>query len=109
MTGAAAQLTTDGREVEHPLPSRQRSPRLTAAQRAILVELALKGELRSCEAGAIIHQCRPQAARAAARGFLAEYLAGQRRYAASDGLEALKRLAERGFVRRVSPGRWVKA
>lgn len=105
----AAQLTFDGREVQHPLPSKQRAPRLSAAQREILAELGRRGELRSVDAGAIVHECSRGAAIALAHGNLAGYLAGRRRFASSDGLDALKRLAERGFVRRVERGVWRSA
>ncbi|HZV74643.1 MAG TPA: hypothetical protein VFF79_13070 [Conexibacter sp.] len=97
------QLAIDGSEV--PM-ARVRPARVTPAQREILRALRMLGELRSWQAGRILHAhrehgCRQQES-ASHRGG-AETCCG---YCSSDGGAAMKRLARRGVVERVERGRW---
>lgn len=82
------QLRLDGTEVPVVPTS---STTLTAGQRAILRAIGEKGSLRSVEAGEILLETiesRPWARKS------------RRRYASSDGSMAMRRLMERGLVRR---------
>lgn len=95
------QLTFDGREVSvaATVPGH-----LSPAQRAILRAARITGgQITTSQAGKIMHAGRED-------GFAhvqASY--GQPRccdYCSSDGSDALKRLRDRGLVRRVSRGLW---
>lgn len=90
--------------------TRARQPPLTVAQATILRWARERGEIRSVEAGVIMH---------AARGYCGHggrshdwrgtpRAIGCCAYACADGLDALKRLADRGLVYRdpFIPGRW---
>ena len=92
---AAMQLTLDGREV--PI-SGTRTPAFTDAQTEILRALRLYGIITSTAAGRILHAHRKYGC--------AGCRADRCYFASSDGCDALKRLAERGLVRRVARGRW---
>lgn len=89
------QLTFDGREV--PIGG-SRPPAFTAAQTEILRAIRLYGIITSTAAGRILHANRKYGC--------AGCKADRCYYASSDGGDALKRLAERGTVRRVGRGRW---
>jgi putative AbiEi antitoxin of type IV toxin-antitoxin system len=92
------QLTLDGQEVEIPVIQTARSP-LTGAQREILELARRQGQVRSREAGQIVHLHRmPQC------GWCMREKCG---FASIDGSDALKRLAKRGFLRRIAPGLWI--
>jgi hypothetical protein len=108
-TVIAEQLTIDGRVVPHPAAPGP-AP-LSSAQKAILRQLGEQGYIRSVEAGLIVHECRSQYLHAVDIGpdVADAYLRVCRQYASSDGNDALKRLANRGLVRRVAPGRWEQA
>lgn len=107
------QLTIDGREV--PLEvvrarfANNGAGRLTANQATILRMLAAEGELRSIDAGVIVHANRG----ACGAGAKSDSWTGRGLaccpYAASDGNECLKRMAARGMVYRDPdrPGRWL--
>ena len=88
---AAEQLTIDGGSVPHPPPK----PRFTPAQREILRIVRATGMIRSVDAGYVMHAHRDPPA-----------LELRRRYRSEDDRAALHRLAARGLVHRVSPGRW---
>lgn len=90
-----AQLTFDGREV--PI-DKSTAPVFSAAQTEILRAIRLYGIITSTAAGRILHAHREHGCR--------HCRAGECPYASSDGCDALKRLAERGLVRRVARGRW---
>ena len=87
---------------------------LTPAQRAILHHVRDHGIIRAVEAGRIVHDHRPTGCfwcstfpgkvkrRARPNGLTCPY-------ASSDGHQALKRLAARGFLRRREGGGWVSA
>jgi hypothetical protein len=93
-----AQLTFDGQEVEMPVIQTTRSP-LTGAQREILQLARRQGQVRSREAGRIVHLHRSPRC-----GWCVREMCG---FASSDGNDALKRLAKRGFLRRIAPGLWI--
>ena len=112
---ASMQLTLDGSEVEHRNVSRPAAAvPLSDAQVEILKWIALYGWISSTQAGVILHAhacdqwfaAHPQYDHPESR---ARYLGRRRPYAASDGGEALKRLAGRGLVGRVEPGAWRRA
>lgn len=90
---SARQITLDGSEVA--VVNARRQPRLTGTQLEIMRLLREQGHIRSVEAGAIVHHNHdPQ---------------WSRKYWSTDGLEALKRLANRGLVQRDPDkrGRWL--
>lgn len=119
------QLRVDGTEVVHPAPDAvwpARKPPLTDLQRTVLrVADEQGGEIRSVEAGKIVHSYRGHCGfgkrgsnlvRHNAAGEV-EVVNGPRagsigccQYAASDGLEVLKRLERRGYVEHSARGRW---
>lgn len=83
------QLRIDGTET--PIVPTSPTAHLTDGQRAILRALGKKGSLRSVEAGEILLETvekRPWARES------------RRKYASSDGSMAMRRLMERGLVRR---------
>jgi hypothetical protein len=82
------QLTLDGREVERPVLPRP----LTDRQREVMRYVRARGAVRPIEVGRIMHMARDSAPKPS--------------YFASDGSDALRRLAKRGLVRRVRRGRW---
>lgn len=93
----AAQLAIDGGETPVALVGRGSSTPLTQSQREIL-RLVADHDVTSTDAGRILHLLRnPPCHRCEL---------GRCGFAASDGGDALKRLAVRGFVRRVAPGVW---
>ena len=96
----AAQLKIDGGETPVIAPARRY--RLSTAQKAILRRLAEDGSIRSTDAGVIVHEHR--------RGATAQSLELDRKYAAADGLEAMKRLERQGLCRRDYErlGRWLQ-
>lgn len=97
------QLRLDGSEVPYELAAAQYgSASLTAAQRLILQEIALTGRIRPVDAGKIIHSFRDDH-----RSVDADNPYGCCRWASGDGVDALKRLARRGFVRHKKRGCWV--
>lgn len=110
MTSSAFQLTIGGGEVPYSVAARSRSAPLTEAQEDILRWIRLHGWISSTQAGVLVH----------AHGFprdpwadgpdgtpgVERWRAERRRFAASDGLEALRRLSIRGYVVRVEPGVW---
>ena len=90
------QLTIYGDEV----PMGMRAPAaLSRAQRDILRTLANFGILSSTAAGRILHAHREDGCDACRHN-------QDCKYASSDGSDALKRLMNRGLVRRVGRGRW---
>ncbi|HEY0390992.1 MAG TPA: hypothetical protein VGC63_04720 [Solirubrobacterales bacterium] len=99
-----SQITLDGREVsmEEARRTSTAGGRLTQAQRLILDTINEKGQIRSVEAGVIVHLARgTKCAKGVGPSKLACY-----HYASTDGLSAMKRLAKRGLVRKVSVGIW---
>jgi len=106
------QLRIDGREVDHDRVVAQQAP-LTAAQGAIIGHIRDHGSIRSVEAGVIVHLHRDRPCTLAG-GSRADAYRGTGiaccAYAGTDGLEAMKRLAERGLVERAGiAGRWEPA
>jgi len=106
----SVQLTLDGREVPVPSADQPRATApLTASQREILLWIRDHGQIRSVEAGAIVHAhrtlpCCSRYGRSRPDGI------GCCKWAASDGGDALKRLMGRGLVRRGdTPGVWEAA
>lgn len=94
----STQLTIDGREEEPREAVSARAP-YTAAQHEIMELARRQGHVHSREAGRIVHLHRePQCARC---------LRNKCAFAPADGSEALKRLAKRGILRRVTPGLWI--
>lgn len=90
------QLDFDGNEIEvmaAPAP-------FTPAQREILRLVRTYGTVTSTAAGKILHAHRDLRCLKCAGNQICQY-------AASDGGDALKRLMERGLVRRVRTGVWV--
>lgn len=75
------------------VPRRAHNAPLSQGQRAILERLRTEGRIRSVEAGEILAEGRPW----------------KLRYAATDGSDAMKRLAARGLAQRDpdKPGRWL--
>lgn len=103
-----AQLTLDGRETRHP-PARPVKPRpLSDGQQRIISVIKRRGQIRSVEAGVILHQMRGHCA------FNTRPhnwpMRGQAccPYASSDGLAACKRMLERGIIiRGPRQGTWI--
>lgn len=96
MTATAMQMTLDGTEVPHvSLVARSN---LTDAQREILRVMATRCWITSTEAGIVVQ--------AHARDQTEVHRLARRKYAATDGLAAMYRLARRGLVVRVEPGAW---
>lgn len=97
------QLDIDGREV--PL-DQVRPARLSEGQREILRHLRVNEQISSVEAGRILHLVRPQGC--SFTGAKADNWRGGRGgccpYGASDGSAALRRMAERGLVRKLEGG-----
>ena len=89
------QLTLDGREVT--APASPPAP-LTPAQRAILQLARERERISPAEAGAILHAHRDPPCPRCALGSCA--------FTSTDGHDALGRLADRGFVRRIGRGTW---
>lgn len=100
---AMSQLTLDGVEVEHTTVTRARQP-LTGAQREILRWLRANGKIRAFEAGTIVHAHREPPCRSRTQG---GGITACCEHASSDGVDALKRLANRGLVRRVARGLYI--
>jgi hypothetical protein len=111
-----AQIRLDGTEVElndEFAVARSAMP-LSPVQRLILAS----APIRSVEAGVIVHASRGHCGFGARGGRIGHVVDGKFvpldrpkgiaccAYAAADGLEACKRLAKRGLLRRVAPGRW---
>jgi hypothetical protein len=98
---AATQLGLDGSETPHPV----RAPHaLTDRQRALLVYIRAHESVRPLEVGVFMHQGRPEPC-----VVLLDFRrmrVGCCRYASSDGVDALIRLARRGLVVRVRRGVW---
>lgn len=90
------QLTLDGGEVGVVAVANSRSP-LTEGQTRIL-RLIVKHDVSSSDAGRVLHLARKPPCQRCKRGSCA--------FVASDGSEALERLAKRGLVRRVAKGVW---
>lgn len=107
---AEPQLTIDGDEVENPLIVHRGTPGLNTTQRQILAKLDEQGHIRSVEAGVIVHAARSIDGCPGSMGQGWSGFKGTGKaccpYASEDGRAALKRLAKRGIVKRVSPGRW---
>lgn len=91
-----SQLTLDGGEETPAALTGQRAP-FTRAQMEIL-QLIAHHDITSTDAGRILHAHRAGGCKRCATGPCP--------YAASDGGDALKRLQERGLVRRLAPGLW---
>lgn len=94
----SSQLALDGRETPLPL-SLTRA--LNETQRELLVLLRDLGELRSAQAGTIVHLRRERPCLRPPAGKL-----GCCRHAASDGAAAMKRLEARRLVEHVGRGCW---
>lgn len=98
----AMQLTIEGREVPHPVPrpNRAQNPPLTEFQRAILAVIQDEGFVTSTRAGVILHKLRGSCGfgQKPHPGPDAEACCG---YASSDGSDACKRLAKRGYLYRL--------
>lgn len=106
------QLTIDGGEIPLADVYRARLARWTPAQRAILLHIDTFGQIRSFEAGRILHADRK--ARGGGCGVGERTLKTDRAksccaYAPTDGNEALRRLARRGAVVRAGRGVWRRA
>lgn len=107
MTGPA-QLTLDGGEVPLETVAGESAGPLSEAQQLILRLAGRPEGVRSVEAGVVMHQARGHCASPGARwhNFRGGGIACCP-YAPTDGLAALRRLAERGLVRRTEPlGTW---
>lgn len=100
------QLTLDGGEVERPQTHGQP---LSPSQQEVLAVMRRDGSIRSVEAGVIFHRGREKGCGVGRRSAAFEGRGvGCCAYAAADGNELLKRLMERGLVRRSGErGRWV--
>lgn len=101
----AAQLTLDGRAVPYPPPKLRP---LTPCQKDLMRVLDYQGSLRSVEAGVTAHKHR------LSHGGHCGPVRGAKAiaccvWANSDGLSAMRRLEDRGLVRRVHAGVWVRA
>ena len=112
------QLKIDGGEVSSEQARRTsragRLPGLNTAQREILNQIHEDGNIRSVEAGVIIHSHRefPCGRKVGAGSYTGPKTAGRIGccgYASADGLEAMKRLEKRGLVKRQVDGLWVAA
>lgn len=101
------QIRMDGSEVElgDEFPVSRNAAPLNAVQRAILRLAGADGGVRSVEAGVVVHAARSGGCWRARHG-IEHNGVGCCRYASADGLEACKRLARRGLLRRTTPGRW---
>jgi hypothetical protein len=106
MTDAPPQLTIDGDE-----EARRETKALTQLQQRILARIRDTGQIRSVEAGRMVHEARGKycASHGGARAHMnrGEDSLGCCAYASADGLDAMKRLTKRGLVKKVSPGIWV--
>ena len=91
----AKQLTIDGGEVEHETVTRQ-SHGLTGAQRMILTLALEQGHISPAVAGRVVHDHRTPPCARCSEGSCA--------FTSTDGADALKRLVNRGFLRKLSPG-----
>ena len=101
----AQQLTLDGRAEPYPGLARARRLPLTHGQLDVIAYLRLHGTIRPGQAGTIVHLHR-----VSDRRFCQPPTKGRItccEYASSDGVEALKRLASRGLVEKVSDGLYV--
>lgn len=110
----ALQTSIDGREVPLEVVRRRyagkHNGRRTVNQAMILQALRLYGEIRSVQAGVIVHYNRGHCGFGARGGRVSNPKAiGCCAYAAIDGLACLKRMAERGLVFRDPDqrGRWL--
>lgn len=98
-----AQQRLDGGEDDGPQILKRTKP-LTSTQQRIMATIREKGSIRSVEAGCMVHEARGK--RCSNYGAGADRFKGTERaisccaYASSDGLSAMKRLADRGLVRR---------
>jgi hypothetical protein len=103
-----SQLQIGGGEVPNDEAARMsRVPPLTPTQRRIIDLMNERGEIRSVEAGVIVHTARGHCGFGAKTGYGSRKQAiGCCAYAAADGLSAMHRLEERGLVRKVKAGRW---
>jgi hypothetical protein len=112
----AYQLTLDGDEVPWRYADRA-SHGFSAAQTLILRHLGLEGRIRSVEAGRIMHAVRQDrkdypggnACGFGKRSYRSDQGEGCCGYASTDGSAAMKRLLDRGIVRRISRGLYVLA
>lgn len=96
-----SQLRVDGGE-----EARRNDRGLTQVQRRILATIRENGFIRSVEAGNYVHEASRRHARRL--GALDEHRGkGCCSYAATDGLDAMKRLVKRGLVVKESRGHWV--
>lgn len=91
------QLTLDGTEVMLPAEPRSHT-RYTPAQRVILRLIAEGDTITSSEAGRIVHALRTPPCQRCKEDRCA--------FIASDGRDALKRLQDRGLLRRRLAGVW---
>ncbi len=101
MNSSAWQLRLDGSEVPHETVAQQRE-QLTDAQRMILRKIGEDGGIRPVDAGRILHSNRaddrhrnPDPGRACCK------------WASADGVDALKRLGRRGYIRHRRRGWWI--
>lgn len=94
-------MTLEGGEVplEQVAAAPRSSWRPTGVQAAIMRKIAADGFISSTDAGVIVHESRGRPC----GGYLG---GGCCRWASTDGLEAMKRLAAHGVVVRVVAGRW---
>lgn len=103
----AEQLTLDG----EPEPYEQVAARarnvsaLTGLQREILTRIRLEGPIRAVEAGVMQHVARGRRCSGGGKGYGPTKVACCK-YAATDGLEAMKRLRDRGLVRQRKDKTW---
>jgi transposase len=101
MSEHGAQLTLDGREVDHPVRIGQP---LSERQREILRFVRARDVVRTYEVGTMMHAGREGGC---ARGFPdGQWHLGCCPYAPNDGCDAMNRLLARGLVERVGRGRW---
>jgi hypothetical protein len=112
----AYQLTLDNDEVPWRYASRE-SHGFSSAQLGVLRHLGLHGHIRSVEAGRIAHAVRQERMRypsgdacgVGKRDYRTEKGEGCCGYASTDGAAVMKRLLERGIVRRISRGLYILA
>lgn len=95
---SATQLDIYGGETEHVEVSSQRST-FSAAQREILRFMGNYGAITSTQAGVIVHAHREGGCYRCRRGTCP--------WVSSDGSDAMRRLRDRGFVKRHHRGLWV--
>lgn len=98
------QLTIDGGEVEHTSLAKASRP-FGGRQRAVLRQLGYQRELRTVEAGVVVHRDRGKCG-LGKRGHLQSRGIGCCAYCHADGLAVLHRLEKRGVVAHVARGKW---